>query len=162
MRRPFSFPTSLRFALQGLLWAHRTQRNLRIQVAAAFAAGLACAILAVSPWELALVALSVAGVLCAELLNTAVEVVVDLASPGLHPLAKIAKDVAAGAVVMACLGASVAGVAIFGPKLHPLALREGGWVWAILLAGAWASARSLLPRLVDPRGETPGPSWGQR
>ena len=69
--------------------------------------------------EWALVALAVAGVWAAELVNTAIEALTDLASPAYHPLAGKAKDVAAGAVLLAALGALVVGVLVFGPKLFP-------------------------------------------
>ena len=69
--------------------------------------------------EWALVALAVASVWAAELLNTAIEALTDLASPAYHPLAGKAKDVAAGAVLLAALGAVVVGVLVFGPKLFP-------------------------------------------
>ncbi len=69
--------------------------------------------------EWALVALAVAGVWTAELVNTAIEAVTDLASPAYHPLAGKAKDVAAGAVLLAALGALVVGVLVFGPHVLP-------------------------------------------
>ena len=67
--------------------------------------------------EWALLALAVAGVWTAELLNTAIETLTDLASPSFHPLAGRAKDVAAGAVLLAALGALVVGALVFGPHL---------------------------------------------
>ena len=70
--------------------------------------------------EWALVALAVAGVWAAELFNTALETLTNLASPGYHPLAGRAKDVAAGAVLLAALGALVVGGLVFGPKLWAL------------------------------------------
>ena len=65
--------------------------------------------------EWALVAISVAGVWSAELMNTAIEALTDLASPAWHPLAGKAKDVAAGAVLLAALGALVVGALVFAP-----------------------------------------------
>jgi diacylglycerol kinase (ATP) len=65
--------------------------------------------LKVTPIEFALLSLSILAVLCAEMFNTAVEAVVDLVSPGFHPLAKIAKDTAAGAVLIAACGAGIMG-----------------------------------------------------
>lgn len=67
--------------------------------------------------EWALVALAVAGVWAAELFNTALEALTDLVSPGFHPLAGKAKDVAAGAVLLAALGAVAVGLLVFGPKV---------------------------------------------
>lgn len=150
MRAPLPFLLSLRFAAQGLVWAHRTQRNFRIQVLAAWGAGLACCLLPLSALELASVAICVALVLGAELLNTALEAAVDLASPHPHPLARVAKDVAAGAVVVACLGAVAVGGAIFVPHLVGWEAREGGWRWAVALLGMGAGLRALLPRWVGP------------
>ena len=76
--------------------------------------------LRVSPIEFALLALSILFVLFAELLNTAVEAVVDLVSPGFHPLAKIAKDTAAGAVLVAACGAGIMGYLILAKYILPL------------------------------------------
>ncbi|MBF9235889.1 diacylglycerol kinase family protein [Hymenobacter sp. BT683] len=72
--------------------------------------------------EWALVALAIASVWAAELVNTAIEALTDLASPAYHPLAGKAKDVAAGAVLLAALGALVVGALVFGP--HVLAGRQ--------------------------------------
>ena len=69
--------------------------------------------------EWALVALAVASVWAAELFNTAIEALTDLASPAWHPLAGKAKDVAAGAVLLAAAGAAVVGALVFGPYLFP-------------------------------------------
>ena len=69
----------------------------------------------ISRLEWALVALATASVWAAELMNTAIEALTDLASPAWHPLAGKAKDVAAGAVLLAVLGAVVVGVLVFGP-----------------------------------------------
>jgi diacylglycerol kinase (ATP) len=73
-----------------------------------------------STLEWALVALSVASVWAAELFNTAIETLTNLVSPGYHPLAGKAKDVAAGAVLLAALGALVVGGLVFGPKVWAL------------------------------------------
>ena len=67
--------------------------------------------------EWALVAVAVAGVWTAELVNTAIEALTDLASPAHHPLAGKAKDVAAGAVLLAALGALAVGALVFGPRI---------------------------------------------
>lgn len=70
--------------------------------------------------EWALVALAVAGVWAAELFNTAVETLTNLVSPDYHPLAGKTKDVAAGAVLLAALGALAVGGLVFGPKIWAL------------------------------------------
>jgi diacylglycerol kinase (ATP) len=81
---------------------------------------LAALFLRVSPIEFALLAISILFVLCAELINTAVEAVVDLVSPGFHPLAKIAKDTSAGAVLVAACGAGIMGYLILAKYILPL------------------------------------------
>lgn len=80
---------------------------------------LAALFLRVSAIEFALLALSILFVLCAELINTAVEAVVDLVSPGFHPLAKIAKDTAAGCVLLAACGAGITGYLILAKYILP-------------------------------------------
>jgi len=81
---------------------------------------LAALFLRVTPIEFALLSLSVLFVLFAELVNTSVEAVVDLISPDYHPLAKIAKDTAAGAVLVAAMGAAIIGYMILAHYVFPL------------------------------------------
>src|SRR5437899_1501642 len=88
---------SFRYAFAGLFYVLRTQRNFRIHLAVGALAVLLGAVLRLSAPEWALLAVVITLVLAVEMVNTVVEAVVDLASPAYHPLAKIAKDVAAGA-----------------------------------------------------------------
>lgn len=92
---------------------------MRIHFIAAIAVLLAVLFLKVSPVEFALLALSILAVLCAEMFNTAIEAVVDLVSPGYHPLAKIAKDTAAGAVLITACGAAIMGYLILAKYVMP-------------------------------------------
>ena len=92
---------------------------MRNHFAAAVVVLLAALFMRVTPVEFALLALSILFVLCAELLNTAVEAVVDLVSPGFHPLAKIAKDTAAGAVLTSAMGAAIMGYLILAKYVFP-------------------------------------------
>jgi undecaprenol kinase len=100
-----SFPVRLGFALHGLAHALRTERSLKVQ-AAALAAVLA-ALLWLRPeavwWALAL--LASAGVIAAELLNTAIEQLADELNPEAHPRIRLVKDCAAAAVLVASAGA---------------------------------------------------------
>ena len=93
---------------------------MRTHFIAALVLMLVVLFLRVSPIEFGLLALSVLFVLFAELINTAVEAVVDLVSPGFHPLAKIAKDTAAGAVLIAACGAGIMGYLILSKYILPL------------------------------------------
>lgn len=92
---------------------------MRIHFMAAIGVLLAVLFLKVTPLEFALLALSILSVLCAEMFNTAVEAVVDLVSPGYHPLAKVAKDTAAGAVLIAACGAAIMGYLILAKYVLP-------------------------------------------
>ena len=96
---------SFGYAFAGVGTAWRTQRNVRIHVVCAACVVVAGALLRLPAWAWAVVALAIALVLAAELANTALEAVVDLASPQEHPLAKRAKDIGAAAVLVAAGGA---------------------------------------------------------
>lgn len=105
---------SASFAWAGIVHTYRVQANFRIEVwAGVLAVLLALALRA----PLAPILLACALVLSVELLNTALEAALDLASPEWHPLAKVAKDAAAGAVLMASVGALLVGLAVLGPPL---------------------------------------------
>jgi len=93
---------------------------MRSHFIAALAVLLVALYLRVSPMEFALLAISILFVLFAELINTSVEAVVDLVSPGFHPLAKTAKDTAAGAVLIAACGAGIMGYLILAKYILPL------------------------------------------
>jgi len=104
-------------ALHGVAYTVRTQRNAWIEIAAAGVVAAAGIWLHIQAIEWAILALVVTLILALEAVNTAIEAVVDLASPDIHPLARIAKDCAAGALVFSVLGALGVAAAIFGPKL---------------------------------------------
>lgn len=110
---------AFRHASDGILYATLTQRNMLIHLLA-FATILALALgLHVGPTGL--IALCFAGtlVVLSEMLNTAVEAIVDLVTPHYHPLARVAKDVGAGATFVAALNAVVVGVVVFGWMVPP-------------------------------------------
>lgn len=111
----FSRIQSFRYAFHGWRYALRTQRNTWIQSAVAAAVFFLGLWLGLPPRDWAVIILTTAIVFSAEFLNTAIEVVVDLASPNEHPLAKIGKDVGAAAVLVAALAALLIGILILGP-----------------------------------------------
>ena len=111
---------SLVAALAGVVYTLRTQPNAWIELAALVVVAIVGLWFRISALEWGLLGLTVAMILALEAVNTAVEAVVDLASPQYHPLAKIAKDAAAGAMVFAVLGSIFVAAAIFGPRL---------WAW---------------------------------
>jgi diacylglycerol kinase len=107
-------------AFSGLRYAFHTQRNVRVHIIMAFLAVLASILLRISPIEFALIFIAITGVFIAEMFNTVMELCVDLASPQYHPLAKIAKDVAAGAVLANAILSIIIGLFVFGPHLLAL------------------------------------------
>lgn len=114
---------SFRYAWAGISYAFRTQRNFRIHTVIAGLAVVLGVILGVSAIELAIVALTCALVMVLELLNTALESVVDLTvQQNYHELAKIAKDCAAGAVLVAAIASILVASLILLPPLFALTL----------------------------------------
>lgn len=112
-----SLAESFGHAIAGLWCALHTQRNARIHIGATIVVLSSGFFLAISPVELAILVLTVGMVLVAEMMNTALEAAVDLAAPQMNPLAKVAKDVAAGAVLLASVVAACTGILIVGPYL---------------------------------------------
>lgn len=105
------------YAFEGLWYAVRTQRNMRVHIAIASIIVVVGIALRISAVEFALLFVAIAGVFIAEMFNTVLEICVDLASPEYHPLAKIAKDVAAGAVLLNALLSIVIGLFVLGPHV---------------------------------------------
>ena len=108
------------FAFSGLGHAIRTQVNMKVHIALAVLALALGIALHISAVEFALVFVAIAVVMMAEMFNTVIELCVDLASPSYHPLAKIAKDVAAGAVLLSAIMAVIIALFVFGPHLWAL------------------------------------------
>ncbi|WP_305040953.1 diacylglycerol kinase [Geobacter sp. SVR] len=106
--------------MEGILHAARAEKHMRNHFIAAAVVLLGALFLRVTPIEFGLLALSILFVLFAELVNTAVEAVVDLVSPDYHPLAKIAKDTAAGAVLTTAVGAAIVGYLVLAKYVLPM------------------------------------------
>lgn len=144
------------FAGAGLRRAWRAERNLRIQVSAAWAAVMAAWFCRLPAGHVAVLLAVMAAVLSAETMNSAVEVVVDLAAPGPHALAAAAKDLAAGAVLAMSVGALAVGVAVFWPvPPHVRGLLAGA-------AGHPAQAAAGLVVLLALAGAAGSPLSGRR
>ena len=106
---------SINHALGGWWYVIRTQQNAWIHAMASVLVVIVALWIKVSTRDWALLVLAVAMVWTAEFLNTALEVVVDLASPDLHPLAKVGKDVGAASVLIAALSSAIIGILVMGP-----------------------------------------------
>ncbi|HTR45103.1 MAG TPA: diacylglycerol kinase [Thermodesulfovibrionales bacterium] len=115
---------SANFAIEGILHAAKTQRHVRYHFYSSAAVLILCYLLGITRTELLIVALAAITVLLAELMNTSIETVVDLFSPEHCEEARIAKDVAAGAVLVTAVGAAVIGYIILSPPLFR-SFREG-------------------------------------
>lgn len=106
------------YALRGIGYTFKTQQNMRLHLLAAFLVVFFAWFLGVARADLALLVFAITLVLACELINTAVEAAVDLfIGEDRHPLAALAKDAAAGAVLVAAVGAAAVGVLVFGPYL---------------------------------------------
>lgn len=111
------FIRSFGYAFRGIWLLISTQRNAQVHVLAIAVVLVAGWWLKLSPTEWLIVTLMCVVVLALEAVNTAIEAVVDLASPTRHPLAARAKDVAAGAVLIAAIGALIIATIIVVPRL---------------------------------------------
>lgn len=111
------FFKSFIYAAKGLRYSFRTQLNFRFHVSSAALAIVLGFMLKISVFEWLWVLVSVALVVLAELLNTAIETLVDLVSPGYHEKAGIVKDVSAAAVLIAAFFALAVALLIFVPRL---------------------------------------------
>ena len=114
------FIASFGYAFHGLWYALRTQRNARVHVMVAIIVTVTGFLLHLSAVEFAMLFVAIMGVFIAEIFNTVFELCIDLASPNYHPLAKIAKDMAAGAVLLSAMLSVVIGLFVLGPHLWEL------------------------------------------
>jgi diacylglycerol kinase (ATP) len=117
---------SFGYAFRGWWHVLRTQQNAWIHAIISTAVIILSLWLRLPPRDLAVLLLTIAMVWAAEFFNTAIEAVVDLASPMHHPLAKVGKDVGAAAVLIAALAAVGVGLLILGPPL---------WMWVSVWFG---------------------------
>ena len=107
---------SFNFAIEGVVHVLRTQRNMRIHFAIAVAVLAVAAAVGVSKLELIALLLAIAFVLVAEMINTALEGAIDVSTTAFDPMAKLAKDIAAGAVLIASVNAVAIGYLVFAGK----------------------------------------------
>lgn len=122
-RSPFSLIDAFSCAWAGIIYAFSTQRNLKIHLAFALAAVVLGLAFGIAAGEWLAIVLCIAVVMALEVLNTAVESVVDLVSPEWNELAKRAKDCAAGAVYLAAFGSVAVAAIVFLPKMLGLLLQ---------------------------------------
>jgi diacylglycerol kinase (ATP) len=115
VNRP-SIIESFNYAIEGVIHVLRTQRNMRIHFAIAVAVLVVAVAVGVSRIELILLLLSITFVLVSEMINTAIEGTIDAATTSFDPMAKLAKDIAAGAVLISAVNAVAVGYLVFAGK----------------------------------------------
>jgi diacylglycerol kinase (ATP) len=116
-RRTPAILQSFNWAFEGVIHVLRTQRNMRIHFALATAVLILAFSYGVTKLELMALLVAISFVLIAEMVNTAIEATIDLATTSFDPLAKMAKDIAAGAVLIAAVNAVVIGYLVFADRL---------------------------------------------
>ena len=117
-RRAPSILESFNFAFEGVIHVLRTQRNMRIHFVVAVIVLVAGLVSDVNRLELIALLLAIAFVLIAEMINTAIEAAIDVATTAFDPMAKLAKDIAAGAVLIATMNALAVGYLVFSGQVR--------------------------------------------
>ncbi|MGY0372400.1 diacylglycerol kinase [Clostridium sp. JNZ J1-5] len=110
---------SFNYAIEGMIYTVRTQRNMKIHMVSALIVLSACFFYDLSKLELLILTITITMVLVCEMINTAVECAIDATTNYYHPLAKIAKNVAAGAVLITAINSVLVGYIIFWDRLLP-------------------------------------------
>jgi diacylglycerol kinase (ATP) len=124
--KPKSWIESANVAIEGIIYSVKTQRHMRYHLFVALAVLISSLVLDITRIEFILLCMAIVLVLVTEMMNTAIEEVVNLISDTYHPLAKIAKDVAAGVVLIASIGALTLAYLILYPAVKT-ALAAGSW-----------------------------------
>jgi diacylglycerol kinase (ATP) len=122
-RRAQSLLESFNFAFEGIIHVLRTQRNMRIHFLAAVIVLVTAVAIGVTKLELIALLLAIAFVFIAEMINSALEQAIDVATTSFDPLAKLAKDIAAGAVLIATVNAVAIGYLVFSGQVADLVAR---------------------------------------
>ena len=124
--KPKTWVQSANLAIEGIIYSVKTQRHMQYHLFAALAALISSLVLNITRTEFILLCMAIVLVLVTELLNTAIETTVDMISEDYHPRAKIAKDIGAGVVLVASIGALTLAYLILYPALKT-SLSHGIW-----------------------------------
>lgn len=111
---------SFNAAINGVIDTARTEKHMKIHICASILVLIACFFFDISKIEFLILVLTICSVIAAEIFNTAIEAVVDMTTNYYHPLAKVAKNAAAGGVLVHAIGAVIVGYIIFGEKLSDI------------------------------------------
>lgn len=121
--RERKFVESVNTAIEGFIYVLKTQRNMRIHFLAALLILLMAIYLNFSSIELLILCITITLVLAAEMVNTTVELLVDMVKTEFHPIARIIKDISAGAVLLASINAAIVGYLLFAKRM-PFGIEE--------------------------------------
>jgi diacylglycerol kinase (ATP) len=157
MRSRISLIDSFNYAFQGVIHAVRTQRNMRIHLLTAVAVLIAAIAVGVTQMELIALIIAIAFVLITEMINSAVEGAIDVATTSFDPLAKLAKDMAAGAVLISTITAVAVGFLVFNdhianPSTHLLNRLENAPVYLTIVALIVTIALVIATKALTHRG----------
>ena len=108
---------SFKYAIQGVLSSFKTERNMKIHFFIMLLVIIAGIVFKINKYEWIICILCFAIVISGELLNTAIETIVDMVMPYKNEKAKLAKDISAGAVLVLAIGSAISGLIIFIPKV---------------------------------------------
>jgi diacylglycerol kinase (ATP) len=148
---------SFNYAIDGIIHAVRTQRNMRIHMIAALLVLTACFFYDLSKFEILLLTVTITMVIVAEMFNTAIECSIDLAANYYHPLAKTAKNTAAGAVLITAINAVVVGYLLFWDRFNNISISVIGKIkqsdpYMIFLILIFVSITTLVIKAVFGEG----------
>lgn len=104
---------SFKYAIEGIISSFKTERNMKIHISAMIIVIICGILLKLDKIEWCIIIIAIVTVISAELFNTAIETVVDMISPEKNEKAKLAKDIAAGGVLVIAIGSAIIGLIIF-------------------------------------------------
>ena len=108
---------SFAHAFNGVVFMVRKEQNMRVELLAAFFVIAAMIVAQVKTWEAVVLVIMIVGVLVLEVLNTALEQLINMLKPRVHPKARVLKDLMAAAVFLAAVSSAIVGVLIFWPYI---------------------------------------------
>ncbi len=135
MKSARSILWSFNYAIEGIVYTLRTQRNMRVHMVLAVLVAIGCLLLGIERMQLVAVVFAISLVFVTELVNTAIEAAIDVSVERFDPLAKIAKDVAAGAVLCAAINALIVAYLVLYEPVREL-MQRGLELRHVLLCGS--------------------------
>ena len=144
-------------AINGIIETARTERNMKIHLSVSVCVLAACLFFDISKFEVLMLTITIAMVIAAELINTAIEAAIDMTTNYYHPLAKVAKNAAAGAVFITAVAAVVCGYIVFWDKLSTISFElihraKNSEPYAILIALAVVSILTIIVKAIFGEG----------